>query len=200
MGLTKQERRESILVAAEHVLHEAGASGFNVREIASCADVAPATIYNYFESKEELLAVMLTARLDEISSAVTTPSGSNVASYLQLVMPHITTLFRDFEQGLEEWTRTDESVVAAPITTQLRGSFQRLVELITAHIADRAFAQGYQLRVDPVSTQFIWTVLIGMAQQEVNSLHQSFGTTPDELVRFAARAIVVGLSDKVLPA
>jgi len=56
----KQEREERILDAAAAVFAEKGYHGATIHDIAIQADVADGTIYNYFESKFDLIVGILT--------------------------------------------------------------------------------------------------------------------------------------------
>lgn len=62
--LEKENRRESILAAAENVMTSHGVHGLNIDLIAQETQLAKGTIYLYFKSKEEILATLtLKARL-----------------------------------------------------------------------------------------------------------------------------------------
>ena len=63
--MTRKERRaaarkKQILEAAMQVFLEKGFLGATTKEIADAADIAEGTIYNYFQSKEDLLLEMIT--------------------------------------------------------------------------------------------------------------------------------------------
>ena len=197
MTASRDARRSLIMTSAECVLQAAGPAGMKLRDVARKAGVSPGTIYFYFSSKEELMATMLTSRIDTISEVLSRPGHGatplDPAQYLAMLMPHITALFRDFEQGLEEWTRAPGDVVAEAVTAQLGVSFTALVTQIVDQFSVAAATTGVTIDQSPESAQFIWTVLIGMAQQEVNAIHASFGTTPEKFTVVAARALVAGL-------
>ncbi len=61
----KRERQERILDAAAAIFAQRGYHGATVHDIAVAADVADGTIYNYFESKLDLLIALLT-RISEL--------------------------------------------------------------------------------------------------------------------------------------
>jgi TetR/AcrR family transcriptional regulator len=62
--LEKENRRESILAAAETIMSMHGIHGLNVDLIAQETQLAKGTIYLYFKSKEEILATLtLRARI-----------------------------------------------------------------------------------------------------------------------------------------
>ena len=57
----KQMRRQAILDAARQVIGSKGFRGATMEEIAEKADYKPATLYRYFESKDEILASLILA-------------------------------------------------------------------------------------------------------------------------------------------
>lgn len=52
--LSKEQRREQILHTAQKVFAEKGYAGTSIKELAKTADMSPALIYTYFDSKEAL--------------------------------------------------------------------------------------------------------------------------------------------------
>lgn len=58
--LEKENRKKSILMAAEKVMNENGLHGLNIDLIANETQLAKGTIYLYFKNKEEILAVLTT--------------------------------------------------------------------------------------------------------------------------------------------
>ncbi len=49
------DKREQILIAAEHLIAESGFHGLSMQKLANAAGVAAGTIYRYFSDKEHLL-------------------------------------------------------------------------------------------------------------------------------------------------
>jgi AcrR family transcriptional regulator len=62
----KEERRKSILRAAQEVFFERGFHRATVDDVAGRAEVSKGTVYLYFESKETLLAHLLLEGLNEL--------------------------------------------------------------------------------------------------------------------------------------
>jgi len=84
-----QRRRAEILGAAAKVFARKGFHAATIREIATEANVAEGTIYNYFRSKRELLLSMVSAFIDEsLQLAMTRPSSKSDREFL-------TTLLKD---------------------------------------------------------------------------------------------------------
>lgn len=69
MGLREQQmqaRKDRILDAAEHLIRETGGTDFSVRYLATVSEVAQATPFNLFGSKEGLLYALLSRTLEDI--------------------------------------------------------------------------------------------------------------------------------------
>jgi TetR/AcrR family transcriptional regulator, repressor of fatR-cypB operon len=64
----KTARRQEILRAAGHVFAERGYAEATLDEIAGRAELAKGTIYNYFESKEEIFDHVVTGVLDDLEA------------------------------------------------------------------------------------------------------------------------------------
>jgi AcrR family transcriptional regulator len=62
----KLEVRGRVLVAAQALFEEKGFEATTVDEIAAAADVAPATFFNHFQSKQALLGMMAGVVLDHL--------------------------------------------------------------------------------------------------------------------------------------
>lgn len=71
------ERRNRILDGAERLIRETGGTDFSVRTLASVAEVAPATPFNLFLSKEGLLYALLSRNLDSIIAEGLRFKGTN---------------------------------------------------------------------------------------------------------------------------
>src|SRR4051812_18278631 len=60
----KQERRRAILAAAEGLVVQRGVQTLTMSEVGERAGVAKATLYLYFQTREELLLALLQERLE----------------------------------------------------------------------------------------------------------------------------------------
>lgn len=64
------DKREQILIAAEHLIAESGFRGLSMQKLAKQAGVAAGTIYRYFSDKEHLLEEVRLNVAKRISTAV----------------------------------------------------------------------------------------------------------------------------------
>lgn len=152
----KTETRERIISAAIRIFSERGIEGATVDEIASAADVGKGTIYNYFQTKEEIVIAFLIQierkvqkRMTAFSSAPG-PLKNLLASFLEfqlkLKRPHYQFVRVFFAQMFirgstsSAWIQELQTVIDPPLqdffsTLQRRGlvredvSLQDLVQL-----------------------------------------------------------------------
>lgn len=63
----QRRNRESLVAAARRIMSEKGIDGSTMLEIAEQADVGAGTVYNYFESKEDLAIAVLEQLMHELA-------------------------------------------------------------------------------------------------------------------------------------
>lgn len=63
-------RRERLIAAAEHVFVEMGYGAANMDDIARCAGMSKKTIYQVFETKQELFAAVIDSRRNELAAMI----------------------------------------------------------------------------------------------------------------------------------
>jgi len=65
-----EQTRARILTAAKQLLREKGLARFSLRGVAAASDYSPAGLYEYFDSKEELLATIARGIESELRTAL----------------------------------------------------------------------------------------------------------------------------------
>jgi AcrR family transcriptional regulator/acyl-coenzyme A thioesterase PaaI-like protein len=85
---TATERREQIVRGACEVIGKKGYAGASVRDIAAAAGMPVPTMYQYVQSKEDILALIYTALLDDIQGQLEEglTSGRTASEKLDLVL------------------------------------------------------------------------------------------------------------------
>ncbi|ETW98449.1 MAG: hypothetical protein ETSY1_18680 [Candidatus Entotheonella factor] len=66
----RQRARRAFLDAARRMIAEHGPAGLSLREVARQADYSPAALYEYFDSREALLAVLIQEGFDALNQAI----------------------------------------------------------------------------------------------------------------------------------
>ncbi len=72
----KQETRQRLIETALRLFHEQGYDATTVEQIAEAADVAKGTFFNYFETKEAILPVLVEWRLQELVQSLSPERGA----------------------------------------------------------------------------------------------------------------------------
>lgn len=62
--------RRTILGSARELIEELGPAGLSLREVARRSDYSPAALYEYFDSKQELLAALLRQGFEELTATL----------------------------------------------------------------------------------------------------------------------------------
>ena len=70
----RQRVRRAFLDAARRMIVEHGPAGLSLREVARQADYSPAALYEYFESREALLAALIQEGFDALNQAISSVS------------------------------------------------------------------------------------------------------------------------------
>src|SRR5687768_1269035 len=83
--LSAEERRESILEAANHVFGEHGFEHVRIDDVAAAAGISKALIYEHFESKQELYSELMNhAAMDLLSVLVQSASAPGMEGALRM--------------------------------------------------------------------------------------------------------------------
>ena len=59
-------KRERLIASAAELLHQHGAAGPTLAEIAHAADVPPGNVYYYFKTRDELVCAVIASRTEEV--------------------------------------------------------------------------------------------------------------------------------------
>jgi TetR/AcrR family transcriptional repressor of nem operon len=59
-------KRERLIASAAELLHQHGAAGPTLAEIAHAADVPPGNVYYYFKTRDELVQAVIESRMDQV--------------------------------------------------------------------------------------------------------------------------------------
>ncbi len=97
----KEVRKASILDAALHMFAEEGYYSASISKIAKRAGVSKGLMYNYFESKEELLKDLLDSVFDSIMDSMGVVAGEEITD--ELLTKHINLSFDTLVKDRANW-------------------------------------------------------------------------------------------------
>jgi AcrR family transcriptional regulator len=105
---SQRARRERIHAAVLELAAEGGYDAVQVREVAARAGVALRTIYNYYDSRENLIyAAMMEWRLRTANESVANVSGTSLEERLLSLLRHNFEVFAQAPRLFETFNRLD---------------------------------------------------------------------------------------------
>jgi AcrR family transcriptional regulator len=112
----REGRKASILDAALHVFGEEGYHSASISKISKQAGVSKGLMYNYFDSKEDLLKELLDSVFDTIMDAMGIVSGEVITD--ELLIEHINTSFEQVVKNQSHW-KLYLSMIMQPIVMEM---------------------------------------------------------------------------------
>jgi AcrR family transcriptional regulator len=143
LARSQRARRERILAAVLELAAEGGSDAVQVREVAARANVALRTIYNYYDSRENLLyEAMMAWRLRVSSESVANVTGTTLEERLLSLLHHNFEVFAQAPLLFEAFSRLNlrpGEVDPAILKTMVGATDELLAEV------DPAFADDLRL-------------------------------------------------------
>jgi AcrR family transcriptional regulator len=157
----KAETRERIVEIAARLFTTDGWNSTTTRGIAAAAGIAAGTLFNYFESKEAIVAALMSEALEEAQEEVRKRRGGNESleeELFSLIWAELRSLrrFRKFlpaaaETVLSPLRRSSED---GPGESLRVNHLQAVEEIIAAH--------GIPKPLPPLTLQLYWTLYLGV--------------------------------------
>ena len=138
----REQTRTAILDAARGLLQEVGPAGFSLREVARRAEYSPASLYEYFKDREEILLALYRegfARFGAALSAV--PADQPAITRLRGIAHAYVRFARDYPEHYQ--LMFGQRVTTFHVTDEARAeageTFAILVRAIAAGVAEGVF-------------------------------------------------------------
>jgi len=158
---TKRQTRKQILAAAKAMFRRHGFDAATTRDIARESGVAAGTLFNYFDSKEEIAFTLLCERVEaaradflrnrRADASLDEELFSLIAAELRRLKPLRKLLHPVFETTIKSPVPADRTTAAA----QFRGGHLDVVEDILKDFCRPA-------AVPPMALQLYWTLYTGV--------------------------------------
>ncbi|WP_238006935.1 helix-turn-helix domain-containing protein [Dactylosporangium sp. AC04546] len=190
----KQLRRIAVLDAARQLFEERGVDATTIEEIAGRAMVSPATIYNYFVSKNDLLLALFEHEWSDVEvrlAKITVRAGDDAVSAMT--------------RFVEGYNRIDESfgpprlwrqLIAASFTAsaEVRTSYQQIGDRFETILADRLrhLVTAGLLRPD-TDTEALARSLSAIADADFHRrvrVHERWTRTTSDILRRQIRQVL----------
>lgn len=189
----KQEREERILEAAATEFARKGFHQTTIREIAEVADVADGTIYNYFESKGDLLVGILArlADLEDLPRELVHALQDDVPEFLAAMLRHRLGNVRRNQEILQ--AVLPQVLVDAELQERFYERFVlRVVRLLEQYVAT-SVELGHVRPIDvPLAVRIVQSMFVGLIMLRILG-DETLLTRWDELPEVMATLLFDGL-------
>lgn len=194
----KENRRESILAAAETIMSKYGIHGLSIDLIANETQLAKGTIYLYFKSKEEILSVLsVKARklLFKEFQKIQKKNISNIDQIKEVV--HANYAFYKNKPMYYDLVSLYEVNNTLTETEEMYESGQKIADLIT-DMATRAQNEGtLNPNIDPLYFSYtIWGMTVGVCQLikvRGTLMNEKIGISEEDLLNTFIQTLEFGI-------
>lgn len=181
-----ERRRQEIMEAAAQVFAERGYANTTTKEIALTADVSEGTLYNYFNSKRDILLAIVDEQQGAIEKTLASvgrlENQEDIVTLVYYALNSFLTRLPFTRAALAEaWV--DDTILQEFVTTRL----QRVTQLVQAFIAECVTA-GFFRPFDPA---LITPMVIGMFLMPITPALRGIAPppTPEELHHLVEAAV-----------
>lgn len=150
MENSKIAKFDRILTAAIKIIGQKGFHNAKIKDIATMADVADGTIYNYFKNKEDLLVTIFKIKLDEyVSQAKEELKGIQDPrdKFRKVIEYHFRVMSEDPDLAnvLQVELRQPDKDMRIKVRKSLKNYFKVVEEVILEGVAQGIFRQGLNI-------------------------------------------------------
>jgi AcrR family transcriptional regulator len=154
----KERTRQLLAETARRLFSERGFEQVSVAEIAGAADVSPATVFNYFPSKEDLVYNRLEVFEEQLLTAIRDrPRGEPVvAAFRSFILEPRGLLAAESETAANELVALTRMIAASPaLLAREQQILARYTEALAKLLADETRARAGDLRPYVVANALI---------------------------------------------
>jgi AcrR family transcriptional regulator len=183
----KRKTRELIAETARQLFAERGFEHVTVTEIAREAEVSPATVFNYFPTKEDLFYSRLEAFEDELLNAIRERAAgeSVIDAFAGFLLGQGGVLTMDAPDADEQLRTITRIITESPaLLARERQVFDRYARTLAALLADETGAEP-----DDVVPQAVARALLGLHRALIDEVRRAaLAGTPAHEIRDLVRA------------
>jgi AcrR family transcriptional regulator len=164
----KARTRQLIADTARRLFAERGFDRVTVTEIAREAEVAPATVFNYFPTKEDLFYSRLEAFEDALLSAVRerSPGQSVLSAFAAFLLGQGGVLSMEGDEATEQIRTVTRVITESPaLLARERQVFDRYARTLGALVAEDTGS-------DPVAAQVVANALLGLHRALIDHVRE----------------------------
>jgi len=196
--LTPRERRhqktkQAILQAAQDIITEKGADGLSLREIAQRIDYSPAGLYEYFNSKDDIIMAVCVSEFAQLSAVLDrVPADLSPAErIIQLGQAYLDFARNNPEQFMFIFTTVPPDRASITSLTGENTPYNILRQAVQAYVEAEEIVLPAAYTVDDV-TYIFWAKVHGMAMLRQTAFCQNVRDI-DSIHRWACEVFEKGL-------
>jgi AcrR family transcriptional regulator len=189
----RQKTRQAILETAQALIDEKGPDGISIREIARRIDYSPAGLYEYFDSKDDLVAAVCADGMEQLSLAFKqVPADLPPAERLVELGLHYVEFARCHpEQFLMIFNTLPSSRTSVDQPVDQNTPYDILLKTVQAAIEAGEFGITEEWAAEGIAYS-LWAIMHGRAMLELTFL-QNFQADFDSVHRWAIETFINGL-------
>jgi AcrR family transcriptional regulator len=189
----QMRNRAAILSAARSLIVEQGVAGVSLRQIAARADYSPAALYEYFPSKDALVAELAQGASDRLYAALAAVNAPEPLALLeQLACAYVDWARENREDFLLIFGRLGTSRTSADQPVGERSAFLVVMRAVESAIAAGAIHPGPGFGAHEL-TYSLWALVHGQAMLQTTHL-AGFKADFAAADRAAVRCFLAGLA------
>jgi AcrR family transcriptional regulator len=193
----RAQRRVDILTAARDELAKAGYVDISMRDVAAGAGLSVATLYSYFETKQEIFAALFAERLEgyEAELALVCEQADDLERFLGDVVAAYQPVYREFGRHFSLWalTRPDADPSTDPEALSLLEPAQRILAAVADTLARLGAFADLPDDERALVLPFLWVVLTGFSDHVTGGRQSAYDATPEDLAAFTSKMLVRAL-------
>lgn len=184
----KQATRQGILAAARRIAREEGWPAVTIRKVADAIEYSPSMVYEYFESKDAILAALLEDGFAQLAEQLGQAGGDEEARLRQIAQA-----YWQFAQEQPELYQVMNGQAGGLIDPAQRNQAAVPVAMLVADaLADWGRATGANLPEPMLAAEIAWSLLHGMASLALAGSLPSAVANGPAMVGMAVQALLDG--------
>ncbi len=189
----REKTKQAILETAQELISEKGPDGISIREIARRIDYSPASLYEYFNSKDDILAAVCADGMKELSAAFNEVSAelSPTERLIEYSLIYANFARRQPEKFLLIFNTLPASRTSLEQPVEPGSPYQILLDTVQAALAAGEFKTTDTCAAEGIAFS-LWALMHGRAMLELTFL-RNFETDFDLVHRWAMEIFINGL-------
>ena len=164
-------RRKDILGAAAAIVAEESYQGLSMRRVANSAGVSTGLLYQYFATKDELFAAVVTERLERMCRdwGRLPRSGQSIEEVLSEMLPEVVALWRDVGRFAVLWSPQPQELHLSE-QASLVSAWSQMMKTIGSVLTKIGAPAVAGPGSTPYAVAYVWSTLSGFADDTINGL------------------------------